>query len=61
VIKLTINGKTHEVEADPDTPLLWVLREWIGITVLSMAAVSLNAELAQFTSMVRRCALAQCR
>jgi isoquinoline 1-oxidoreductase subunit alpha len=29
---LTINGKTHEVDADPDTPLLWVLREWIGMT-----------------------------
>jgi isoquinoline 1-oxidoreductase alpha subunit len=29
---LTINGKSHEVDADPDTPLLWVLREWIGMT-----------------------------
>jgi isoquinoline 1-oxidoreductase subunit alpha len=29
---LTINGKTHDVDADPDTPLLWVIREWIGMT-----------------------------
>jgi len=29
---LTINGKAHDVEVDPDTPLLWVLREWIGMT-----------------------------
>ena len=29
---LTINGKPHDVDADPDTPLLWVLREWIGMT-----------------------------
>jgi isoquinoline 1-oxidoreductase subunit alpha len=29
---LTINGQTHEADADPDTPLLWVLREWIGLT-----------------------------
>jgi isoquinoline 1-oxidoreductase subunit alpha len=29
---LTINGKTHDVDVDPDTPLLWVLREWIGMT-----------------------------
>ena len=29
---LTINGKSHDVDADPDTPLLWVLREWIGMT-----------------------------
>jgi isoquinoline 1-oxidoreductase alpha subunit len=30
--KLTINGKSHDVDASPDTPLLWVLREWIGMT-----------------------------
>jgi isoquinoline 1-oxidoreductase alpha subunit len=30
--RLAINGKTHDVEVDPDTPLLWVLREWIGMT-----------------------------
>ncbi|MGC4026563.1 MAG: (2Fe-2S)-binding protein [Mesorhizobium sp.] len=29
---LTINGKTHEVEADRDTPLLWVLRDDLGMT-----------------------------
>ncbi len=32
MIKLEINGKTHEVEVDGETPLLWVLREWIGMT-----------------------------
>jgi isoquinoline 1-oxidoreductase alpha subunit len=30
--QLTINGKTHDVDASPDTPLLWVLREWVGLT-----------------------------
>ena len=29
---LTVNGKTHDVDADPNTPLLWVLREWLGMT-----------------------------
>jgi isoquinoline 1-oxidoreductase alpha subunit len=29
---LTINEKTHDVDADPNTPLLWVLREWVGMT-----------------------------
>jgi isoquinoline 1-oxidoreductase subunit alpha len=29
---LSINGKTHDVNVDPDTPLLWVLRETIGLT-----------------------------
>jgi len=32
VTSLTINGKTQDVDADPDTPLLWVLREWVGMT-----------------------------
>jgi isoquinoline 1-oxidoreductase alpha subunit len=29
--KLNINGKTRTVTADPDTPLLWVLRETLGL------------------------------
>ena len=29
---LNVNGKTHEVNADPNTPLLWVLREQLGMT-----------------------------
>ena len=32
MIKLTINGKAQEVDVDPDTPLLWVIREWVGLT-----------------------------
>lgn len=31
-IKLTVNGKVHEVDVDPQTPLLWVLRDTIGLT-----------------------------
>jgi isoquinoline 1-oxidoreductase alpha subunit len=30
--RLTINGKAHDLEVDPNIPLLWVLREWIGMT-----------------------------
>jgi isoquinoline 1-oxidoreductase subunit alpha len=29
---LTVNGKRHSVTALPDTPLLWVLREDLGLT-----------------------------
>ena len=29
---LLVNGKTVEVEAETDTPLLWVLREELGLT-----------------------------
>ncbi|MCC6724967.1 MAG: (2Fe-2S)-binding protein [Saprospiraceae bacterium] len=28
---ITVNGKKHKVEADPDTPLLWVLRDNLGL------------------------------
>jgi isoquinoline 1-oxidoreductase alpha subunit len=30
--KLNINGKVREVQAEPDTPLLWVIREQVGLT-----------------------------
>ena len=30
--KLNINGSTREVEVEPDTPLLWVIREQVGLT-----------------------------
>ena len=29
---LNVNGKPREFEAEPDTPLLWVLREQLGLT-----------------------------
>jgi isoquinoline 1-oxidoreductase alpha subunit len=29
---LNINGQTREVDVEPDTPLLWVLREQVGLT-----------------------------
>jgi len=30
--KLNVNGQIREYEADADTPLLWVLREHLGLT-----------------------------
>ena len=30
--QLTVNGKTHKVAADPQMPLLWVLREALQLT-----------------------------
>jgi len=32
MIDLNINGKRHSVDADPGTPLLWVLRDGLGLT-----------------------------
>src|SRR5262245_37517427 len=30
--RLTVNGQSHNVDVDPNTPLLWVLREQVGLT-----------------------------
>ncbi len=30
--KISVNKKTYEVDADPSTPILWVLRDDIGLT-----------------------------
>ncbi|MDH3440950.1 MAG: (2Fe-2S)-binding protein [Gammaproteobacteria bacterium] len=32
MITLTINGESHELDVDPGTPLLWVIREQAGLT-----------------------------
>lgn len=32
MVKLKVNGKEHAVEVAPDTPLLWVVRETLGLT-----------------------------
>ena len=31
-MKLTINGQQHDIEVEPDTPLLWAIREQVGLT-----------------------------
>ena len=32
MITLTVNGTQHQVDLEPDTPLLWALRDAIGLT-----------------------------
>src|SRR4030081_97171 len=32
MITITVNGQRHDVDAAPDTPLLWVLRDHLGLT-----------------------------
>ena len=31
-MRLTVNGTEHDVDADPEMPLLWVLRDLLGLT-----------------------------
>jgi len=32
MISLTVNGTRHDVDVPPDMPLLWVIRDTIGLT-----------------------------
>ena len=31
MITLVVNGSTHEIDVDPSTPLLWVIRDYVGL------------------------------
>jgi isoquinoline 1-oxidoreductase alpha subunit len=32
MITLTVNGKRHDLDVEPDAPLLWVIRDELGLT-----------------------------
>ena len=32
MVRLSINGTVREIDVEPDTPLLWVIREQLGLT-----------------------------
>ena len=32
MVTITVNGQRHDVDAAPDTPLLWALRDHLGLT-----------------------------
>jgi len=32
MVRLNVNGMIREIDAEPDTPLLWAIREQIGLT-----------------------------
>jgi isoquinoline 1-oxidoreductase subunit alpha len=32
MINLTVNGQSHQLDIEPETPLLWALRDEIGLT-----------------------------
>jgi isoquinoline 1-oxidoreductase alpha subunit len=37
MISLTVNGKKHQLEIDPEIPLLWVLRDTLDLTSVKYA------------------------
>jgi len=53
--KLSINGKNKEVEADPKTPILWILRDHLdlvgtkyGCGIAQCGACTVHQEIIQF-------------
>ncbi len=47
--KLNINGKVRDVQVEGATPLLWVIREQVGLTGTSTDAASPSAARARST------------
>ena len=58
---VTVNDKTHTVDADPDMPLLYALRDDLGLKNPISAADSRNAAPAPCTWTASRRAPARCR
>ena len=51
--KLNINGSIRDVEVEADTPLLWVIREQVGLTGTKYGCGVANAAPAPFISMTK--------
>jgi isoquinoline 1-oxidoreductase subunit alpha len=32
MLQLSVNGELHDIDVDPATPLLWVIRDYVGLT-----------------------------
>src|ERR1700687_2706110 len=47
VMDLTVNGVRHSVDVAPETPLLWVIRDSLGLTCTKFSCVS--AQCGSFT------------
>ena len=58
---LKINGQARQVDVDPDTPLLWVLRDTLGLTGTRYGCGIASAAPARSTSTGSRPDPARCR
>ena len=65
VYNLNVNGKSHQIDVDPDTPLLWVLRDNLelvgtkygcGISQCGACTVHLNGVAVRSCSVLLRSA-----
>lgn len=60
-MKLKVNGKVHDVAVEPDTPLLFVLREDIGLKGTKYGCGIAQCALVRSISMASRCDPARSR
>jgi isoquinoline 1-oxidoreductase len=54
-VSLTVNGNRHQIDASPETPLLYVLRNDLGLNGANMAVGQGNAGPAPCNWMARPC------
>jgi len=54
MISLNVNGKNYRVDVSDDTPLLWVIRDYLSLRARSSVAASGNAGHVRFISMAKR-------
>ena len=60
-MRLEVNGKVHELDAPPEMPLLWVLRDVLGLTGTKFGCGVGCAAPARCTSTASRRGPARCR
>jgi len=48
MVEFTVNGKSVEVNADADTPVLWALRDHLGLTGTKYGCAAVSAGRARY-------------
>ena len=59
-ISITVNGQVRSLDVDPDTPLLWAIRETLGLTGTKFGCGIARAAPAPCTSTARPSVRARC-
>ena len=57
MLQLIVNGEAREVDVDPETPLLWVIRENLNLSGPNLVVVPLSVVLVRYILTVYQCDL----
>ncbi len=55
-MRITLNGRATELDVDPAKPLLWILRDDLGLVGTKYGCGRAYVAHAPFSSMISRCA-----